>query len=228
MRLKPMLHGVAAATAMALLGAACASVPTSDPGATSATPAAEAAARTAGDTSSLLVPVGFGTLRQDDISVRIDLEGVQLKASPLDESIIRLLSPDSYRTFRGFQELKRAEITALAQRAGIQQYRVWLVQYFGIAPEARFSPQEFVLTNNGREFRPIDVIPITSGFGENRLRQREVQSALYVFDGALDANQPVTVRAEGMTDVNSWSGILRRIERERAFVRSRASAGPAR
>ena len=37
--------------------------------------------------------------------------------------------------------------------------------------ETRFSPREFVITNVGRDFRPIDVIPLTPGFGEQRLRR---------------------------------------------------------
>ena len=163
-------------------------------------------------------------MRQDDIAVTLRLEGVQVKALPLDEGVIRLLSPDSYRALRELQESRRAELSALARRYGLQQYRLWYVSYYGLAPEARFSPTELTLTNSGRDFRPLEVLPITAGFGENRLRQRETQAALYLFDGALDVNQPVTVRMESATDADQWSSALRRIERERALVRSRASA----
>ncbi len=43
-----------------------------------------------------LVPAGYGSLRQDDISVKVRLQTVLVRAIPLDESVIRLLSPDSY------------------------------------------------------------------------------------------------------------------------------------
>jgi hypothetical protein len=66
------------------------------------------------------------------------------------------------------------------------------------------------------------VLPLTAGFGGQRLRQREVQSALYVFDGALDVNQPLVVTVETTRD-ESWARVvLPRVERERALVRSRA------
>ena len=211
-----------------LAGAACAAgqgQSTATNASTSApTPAAGAPTSDAPAQSSLLVPAGYGSLRQDDIAVRLQLPGVQVKAIPLDEGVIRLLSPDSYRALRDLQESRRAELAAIARRFGQQQYRLWYVSYFGLAPEARFSPNELALTNNGRDFRPLDVLPVTAGFGENRLQQRETQSALYVFDGALDVSQPVTVRLEAASDAESWTAALRRIERERALVRSRAAA----
>jgi hypothetical protein len=173
--------------------------------------------------ASALVPPGYGTLRQDDIAIRLQLPGVQVKAIPLDETVIRLLSPDSYRALRDLQESRRADLSAVARRFGLQQYRLWYVSYFGLTPEARFSPNEVTITNNGRDFRPLDVLPVTAGFGENRLQQRETQSALYLFDGALDVSQPVTLRVESATDAETWTAALRRIERERALVRSRAA-----
>jgi hypothetical protein len=64
-------------------------------------------------------------------------------------------------------------------------------------------------------------MPVTPGFGQQRLRQREVQQALYAFDPRVNVNQPLTVQYE--TSRNSeWPLILSRIERERVLVRSRA------
>ena len=49
------------------------------------------------------VPVGFGTLRQDEIAIRLELQGLIVRAIPLDENLIRLLTPDSYRALRELQ-----------------------------------------------------------------------------------------------------------------------------
>ena len=44
------------------------------------------------------VRAGFGSLKQDDISLKVTLTGgLQVTATPLEERIIRLLAPDSYR-----------------------------------------------------------------------------------------------------------------------------------
>jgi hypothetical protein len=81
---------------------------------------------------------------------------------------------------------------------------------------------ELVITSSGRDFRALEVIPLSSGFGEQRLRQRETQSALYLFDEDIDLDQPLGVTFQNVRS-DAWEQILTRIERERALVRARAS-----
>ena len=59
--------------------------------------------------------------------------------------------------------------------------------------------------------------------GEQRLRQNGRQDALYVFDGQVDIQQPLTVSYETAHN-DDWGSMLPQIERERALVKSRASA----
>jgi len=186
---------------------------------------------TAGDTlDPNFVPVGYGTLRQDDISLKIaPVSGLQVKAIPMDERLLRLLSPDSYRALRGLMTSKEAALNTVKERNRLPSYSVWYVTFFAIEQgETRFSPQEFIISNTGRDFRPIDVLPLTPGFGEYRLRQREAQSALFVFDGQIDVNQPTTATMEGTSSATNWTLVLQAIERERALVRSRAAAAATR
>jgi hypothetical protein len=174
------------------------------------------------DSSRLLVPAGYGSLKQEDIAIRIARRGLQLQAIPLDETIIRVLSPDSYRALRELVASRRISLDSLARRTGLGRFSVWLVRFHGLEQgETPFSPMEFIVTSVGRDFRPIDVLPVTPGFGQQRLRQREVQQALYVFDPQVDVNQPLTVQYE-TTRNTEWGTILTRIERERVLVRSRA------
>jgi hypothetical protein len=172
------------------------------------------------------VPAGFGTLRQDDIALKSSpTNGLQIRAIPLDERFIRLLSPDSYRALRELQSSKAAQLLAVKERNRLPSYSVWYVSFFALEQgETRFSPQEFIIGNSGRDFRPLDIVPLTPGFGEYRLKQREVQSALLVFDGQIDLNQPVTAQLESVPSVTDWNTVLQRVERERALVRSRAAA----
>jgi hypothetical protein len=171
------------------------------------------------------VPAGYGTLRQDDIALKTSpANGLQVRAIPLDERIIRLLSPDSYRALRDLQVSKEQQLLGVKERNRLPSYSVWYVSFFAIEQgETRFSPQEFIISNTGRDFRPLDMVPLTPGFGEYRLKQREVQSALLVFDGQIDLNQPVTAQLETTVSVTDWNSVLQRIERERALVRSRAA-----
>jgi hypothetical protein len=176
------------------------------------------------DTLPGLPPAGFGTLRQEDVSLRLSSSNLQIRATPLDESIIRLLSPDSYRALSELKRSKTEAIAAVGRRNAVRELSLWYVSFFAVERgETRFSPREFVITNVGRDFRPIDVIPLTPGFGEQRLRQNGRQDAVYVFDGQLDPQQPLTISYETARN-DDWAGILQQIERERVLVKSRAAA----
>jgi hypothetical protein len=180
--------------------------------------------RPVADTVPGLPPPGFGTLRQDDISLRLTISNLQVRATPLEESIIRLLSPDSYRAMSELRRSKSDAIAAVARRNAVRELSLWYVSFFAVEQgETRFSPREFIITNVGRDFRPLDILPITPGFGEQRLRQNGRQDGLYVFDGQLDVQQPLTVSYETARN-DGWAQMLPQIERERALVKSRASA----
>ena len=199
------------------------------PGSTSAAPrtttdSTAGRRRPVADTVPGLPPPGFGTLRQDDISLKLAVSNLQARATPLDESIIRLLSPDSYRAMSELKRSKSEAIAAVARRNAIRDLSLWYVSFFAVEQgETRFSPREFIITNVGRDFRPLDILPLTPGFGEQRLRQNGRQDGLYVFDGQLDVQQPLTVSYETARN-DSWGQMLPQIERERALVKSRAAA----
>jgi hypothetical protein len=170
------------------------------------------------------VPAGFGSLRQDDIAIRLEPQGLIVRAIPLDESVIRLLTPDSYRALRDLEESNRRTIESITRRTGGRPPDLWYVSFYGREENARFSPMELVITSGGQDFRPLDVIPLSTGFGEQRLRQRETQSAVYVYPGDIDVDHPLVVSFQGQQSV-VWEQLLQRIERERALVRARSSGG---
>jgi hypothetical protein len=185
---------------------------------------AGAPAPAASDSTRLLVPAGYGSLRQEDISITLQVLRLQVRALPLDENVIRVLSPDSYRAMRELVASLRADVAAASRRTGQRSFSLWYVQFFGLEQgETRFSPQEFIVSSVGRDFRPLEVLPVTPGFGEQRLQQREMQRGVYLFDPQVDINQPLVVQYETARN-SDWSTILSRIERERALVRSRAGA----
>lgn len=213
-----MRHASRVTSAVGLLvAAACA-------GTTPAPQGARPVERQAGamrDTAQ--IPVGLGTLRQEDIAIVLQPEGVHAEAFPLDETVLRTLAPDSYRALRARLETSRSQIAQRAAMRGIRNPQVWFLRFYGLAPDARFVPTDITVSSAGREFRPFDVIPISAGFGTQRLQPRETQTGLLLFDEGLDVTQPlvVTMGSERNTD---WDGILRRIDAERAAIRGRASA----
>lgn len=174
------------------------------------------------DSAPPLIPPNYGTLRQDDIAIHLQVEQVQIRAIPLDEAVIRVLAPDSYRSLRGLRESKRDAVDKLAARYMLRERNVWFVSFFGLAPDARFSPGELTISVSGRDYRPLEVLALSSGFGEQRLNVRETQSALYLFGDGIDLAQPIVARMQGTEDA-SWGAIVQRIEQERALIRGRAA-----
>src|SRR5215510_15272901 len=105
MRLRGMTRSAALVALLVL--AAC--LPGTHAGAQGAAPAA------LGDT----VPPGFGTLRRDDITLRFATDQLQLQILPLDERVIRLLAPDTYRSLEGLLQSRKQDIADAARRAGL-------------------------------------------------------------------------------------------------------------
>lgn len=163
-----------------------------------------------------MVPAGYGTLRQDDISVSLRTGNLLLKVSPLDEATIRLLAPDTYRRLHALRTSRESEA---AVRAGPEP-ELFLASFFSYQPDEPFQPEDMQLLHQARSLRPAAILPITSGWGRQRLDQQEMQSAVYVFEGPIEYDQRITVRY-GLTESTEWQRILTRLETERARVLAR-------
>jgi hypothetical protein len=197
------------------------------PGPAPAQPAVGAPATSAADTAaSGVIPAGYGTLRQEDVSIKLTLDGVLVQLLPMNESVIRTLSPDAYKALHDLLTSYGKTIRAYAAQYGLREDNVWYVSFYGMAPDATFSPLDLTIRAPGRDFTPLRVIPITPGFGQNRLQVRDVQRAFYLFDDGLPLAQPLSVTMGAVTDDNSWETITRRIEAEQANVRARAARAP--
>jgi hypothetical protein len=169
-------------------------------------------------------PAGFGSLRQDDLALVVQRLGLTVKAIPLDESVIRALAPDSYRSLHALGESKAGHLDAIARRLGLPSAQGWYVSFSTVEQgEARYDAYDFLVRSRGQDFRPLEVLPLTPGFGEGRVRAREPQFAILAFDPAIDLNQPLVLTV-ATTQNSAWADILRRLEQERTLIWSRAAA----
>jgi hypothetical protein len=210
---------IAACVLPAASGVAGAQQAAAKPGA----PARVDSARQAGHDG--LIPAGFGTLRQDQLAIRVQTLGLTVSAIPLDESVIRTLAPDSYRSLHALRESKAAALAALAARNGLAAVQAWYVTFFNVQQgEARFDAFDFLVRSAGQDYRPLDALPLTPGFGGGRVAQRGRQSAVYAFDPQLELNQPLTVTSLGQQSTVWGDATLPLVERERSAIWSRAAA----
>ncbi len=168
-----------------------------------------------------LPPAGYGTLRQEDVALRIQTSTLAIRILPLDERILRLLAPDAYDSLHRLLLSKREEIGAIGARYGTSTPTPFLVTFFGRQDRARFEPEILTLTSQNRFFRPLEIVPLTSLWSLRQLDQRETASAVYVFE-ELRLLDPFIVSYEGVAG-GGWEQTLRTLDRERASVLARAS-----
>lgn len=171
-----------------------------------------------------LVPAGFGTLSQDAITIPLRADGLLIKVTPLAEGVIRLTAPDTYRRLSGYTRSRADQIRQAAANAGVTEWpHVFLVQLFTREVQATFEPHDLQIINQNQVYRPLDILPITPGFGRNRLDQQQTELAMYLFDPDIDLDLPMTVRYQ-TSQSGAWSSIRHRLDRERSLVLSRAAA----
>jgi hypothetical protein len=163
-----------------------------------------------------MVPAGYGTLRQDDATVSLRAGEVLVKLTPLDEATIRLLAPDTYTRLNALRESRREE----AERRVLRSPELFLVSFFSHDADVAFQPEDIQLLHQARLLRPSAILPVSSGWGRQRLAQQETQMAVYVFEGPIEYDQPVVVRY-GVEESDEWRRIVQRLEAERARVQAR-------
>lgn len=176
-------------------------------------------------TAQPLVPVGYGTLTQDDITVPLRSGGLQIKFVPLSEWVLRLTAPDTYRRLNGYKVSRSQEILDLTERAGERDWPlVALVTFFSRSVEESFEAYDLRIENQGRLYSPFEIVSVTPGFGRDRIGQQESQVALYLFAPDIDLGLPTTVRYRDAAS-SRWNSIRSTLDSERSRATSRAGAG---
>ena len=165
------------------------------------------------------LPSGFGTLRQNEVSVTLRRGELQIRVTPLEESIIRVTAPDTYERLsalgRGHQEIFRERTGAAVP------FQLFLVSLFSESTEVGFEPEALTLVNRGLRYRPAEIRAVTPGWDTRLLTPREALMAVYAFSHELDLELEVEVEYQEVRS-REWQDILPLIQRERARVRSRA------
>jgi hypothetical protein len=168
------------------------------------------------------LPIGYGTLKRDDIVVRFATDQLEIQVLPLAQGVIRLLAPDTYRSLEGLLRSRDREIREAAQRAAVERPTLVMVTFFGVLPGARFSPEDLNLTSQGRLFRPVGIVPLSPTWSSYQLDAREQAVAIYLFEEGVAFREGLTVSYQGLAS-DAWTGVLPRLQREWARVRARAS-----
>lgn len=186
----------------------------------SAVPTAGQAPPTGGQQKPV-IPVGFGTLKQDEFTMALRSGPLLIKVVPLSEYVIRTAAPDTYKRLNAMAESRREE--ALRTAGAVGEAELFLVSFFSYEPDVVFQPENLQVTHQGRQMRAVAIVPLTPEWGQQRLKQQDNQSAIYAFTGKFDYDLGITVRY-GLDQTDAWSNIVSKLETERAKILARAGA----
>lgn len=171
-----------------------------------------------------LLPLGYGRLNQDDISLRLVAGDMEIRFVPVEERVIRILAPDAYRALHDIRESRRAGIDSVSRRRGAAAPGLALVTFFSARTGQRFEPQALYLSVLNQEFRAIGMVPISANFTSQQLPVRGQANAIYVFEGSIPVMQEFEM-GYGTYRTDAWKGRVPVIEREidRITLRVRAA-----
>lgn len=162
------------------------------------------------------IPSGFGSLRQEEVSVTLIEGDVQLRITPLDPTVLRLTAPDTERRLGA----------ALERAGGARPGSILLfVQAYTEAPSTPFEPKDLRIDVRGRLLPFSAQTPIDAEWGSGQLRQRRPSSAVYRFDGEvrwLEEGVRFTYRSAAS---DAWASLLPTLDLELARVRARSRGG---
>ena len=172
------------------------------------------------------LPIGFGTLRRDDIVLGFATDQLELQILPLNQQVIRLLAPDTYRSLAQLIRSKDSLITDAARRAGLTATTLVLVTFFGKASGARFVPEDVTITSRGRQFRPLGFVPLSPTWNTQQLDLRQQAVAIYLYEDGIGWYEDLTVGYQSFSNAG-WGHSMRLLQQERSRVLARAQSQPA-
>jgi hypothetical protein len=169
------------------------------------------------------IPAGYGSLRRDDIVAAFSTGTIAIQILPLEEQVIRLLAPDTYRSLRDLIHSRKDDIADAARLANVERPVLVMVTYLGIVPQARFSPEDLNITSRGRLFRPIGIVPLSPTWSSNQLDARQQAVAIYLFEPGISVREALTISYQGLSS-DAWTHSLQLLDQERQRVKARAQS----
>ncbi len=169
------------------------------------------------DSASKLVPVGFGTLKQDEFTMGLRSGPLLIKVTPMVESVIRLAAPDTYNRLHALRESRGKDAQAGTFGAAPEMF---LVSFFSYQPDVPYQPENLQIEHQGRLMRATAIMPLSPNWGTGRLEQQQIATAIYVFGDAITYELPMIVRY-GMHENAEWQRIIPKLQVERGKVTGR-------
>ena len=152
-----------------------------------------------------------GTLRQDEISVRLRAGPLRIEVTPLVPWVLEAAAPDTQTRLHRIAEAHGAQLATSTGRTGLT---LVLVTLSASEPDAVFEPTDLHLVARGLRERPVAIRGISLSWGTGRIGQQSTSVAVYAFPAAMDLTRDMRVEYGEYSD-DSWASVVPRIEAER-------------
>lgn len=170
-----------------------------------------------------VVPPGFGSLKSDDLTLRLRTGAFEIRFLPLDTRVVNLLANDAFAALSQLVDQNRARIDSVARDRGVSRPGLAFVSFYGLQAGANFDAAVLTISSRGRLLRPIGIVPYTPQFSEGRLDPRQLASAFYLFDEQIPVLEPFQLQYYAA--LADWGSRLSSINSERQRVAARAYKG---
>jgi len=169
------------------------------------------------------LPLGLGTLRQEEISVDLRRGELQIRVTPLAESVTRTAAPD---TWERLSNLARSYRDLWIRETGSDpEWQLFLVAFYSSSLTLPFEPGALSLVSQGVRHRPLDIRPISPSWTFQRVLPREPQLGLYAFPLGVDLEGDLAVEYQETRSLD-WERVLPLIQTERGRIRARTPREP--
>ena len=165
-----------------------------------------------------LPPPGYGTLSQDDISIRFNAGDIDIRMVPLDQRVMRLLGPDVYASLNKLTIDRKASIDSVAALAGTSDPGLMLVSFFGLRDGVRFEPLNVFVVIRNQVVQPTGMVPFTASITNRQLDARQQATAIMVYNTPIPVYESFGVAYGVIVVPDAWRNQLSRVQRERTRV----------
>ena len=180
-------------------------------------PAMARAQRTSDSSRTDNLPIDKGTLSLSNGTVTLSNGNLQIVFIPLDERILRLITPDSYHSMQRLLEQQRQAIDSAIASAGVSTPGIAFVSFQGLAANTRFEPEQLTLSYQGQQLRPVAWVALSPTFSNRQLDLRQQVQALFIYRRDIPVRESFTVTYLAATS-DDWSGRLSRFDTERSRI----------
>ena len=163
------------------------------------------------------LPIDKGMLSLSNATVNLSNGNLQIVFIPLDERILRLITPDSYHSMQRLLEQQRKGLDSAIATVGVSSPGIAFVSFQGLAANTRFEPEQLTISYQGQQIRPVAWVALSPTFSNRQLDLRQQVQALFIYRRDIPVRESLSLTYLAATS-DDWGSRLSRFDTERSRI----------